>query len=89
MKLITHPLRKRIPVFLGAEGPVNVKLAAEQCEGWLPMFYSPHCSHIYDESLANAPADFEIAASVPIHIHDNLADALLNVKMMLALYVGD
>lgn len=88
LKLITHPLRPRIPVFLGAEGPVNVKLAAEHCEGWLPMFYSPHCTHIYDESLANAPADFEIAASVPIHIHDDLATALFNVKMMLALYLG-
>jgi F420-dependent oxidoreductase-like protein len=88
LKLITHPLRPRIPVFLGAEGPVNVKLAAEHCEGWLPMFYSPHCQHIYDESLANAPEDFEIAASVPIFINDKLEDALFNVKMMLALYLG-
>ena len=37
LKSITHPLRRRIPVFLGAEGPRNVKLAAQLCEGWLPM----------------------------------------------------
>lgn len=88
LKSITHPLRKRIPLFLGAEGPVNVKLAAEQCEGWLPMFYSPHCKDIYNESLQNRPADFEIAASVPIHIHNNVDEALFQVKLMLALYLG-
>jgi F420-dependent oxidoreductase-like protein len=85
---ITHPLRKRIPVFLGAEGPKNVKLAAEQCEGWLPMFVSPYRMHIYDESLAGRPDDFEIVASVSINIADDLAQALLPVKSTLGFYLG-
>ena len=41
LKPITHPLRADIPVMLGAEGPKNVALAAEICDGWLPIFYSP------------------------------------------------
>jgi F420-dependent oxidoreductase-like protein len=85
---ITHPLRKRIPVFLGAEGPKNVKLAAEQCEGWLPMFVSPYRMHIYDESLAARPDDFEIVASVTINVADDLAEALLPVKSTLGFYLG-
>ncbi|MCB1616274.1 MAG: LLM class F420-dependent oxidoreductase [Pseudomonadales bacterium] len=88
LKSITHPLRKRIPLFLGAEGPKNVQLAAENCEGWLPMFYSPYCPEIFDESLKNKAADFEIAASVPIFIDNDLEAALFNVKTMLALYLG-
>jgi F420-dependent oxidoreductase-like protein len=88
LKSITHPLRKRIPVFLGAEGPKNVKLAAEQCEGWLPIFVSPYRMHIYEESLANRPDDFEIVASVTINRADDLAEALLPVKTTLALYLG-
>jgi F420-dependent oxidoreductase-like protein len=88
LKSITHPLRDRIPLFLGAEGPKNVKLAADECEGWLPMFYSPHCKEIFDDSLQNKSADFEIAASVPIFIDDDLDSALFNVKSMLALYLG-
>ena len=41
LKPITHPLRADIPIMLGAEGPKNVALAAEICDGWLPIFYSP------------------------------------------------
>ena len=61
-------------------GPRNVKLAAELCEGWLPMFVSPYRMHIYDESLAARPDDFEIVASVTINTADDLAEALLPVK---------
>ncbi len=32
LKPITHPLRADIPIFLGAEGPKNVALAAEICD---------------------------------------------------------
>ena len=41
LKLITHPLRNEIPVYLAAVGPKNVSLAAELADGWLPVFYSP------------------------------------------------
>lgn len=90
LKSITHPLRKHIPVFLGAEGPKNIALAAEKCDGWLPIFVSPYRMNIFDESLAAAKdkKDFEIAAMVNMYVNDNLADALLPVKYTLALYLG-
>jgi alkanesulfonate monooxygenase SsuD/methylene tetrahydromethanopterin reductase-like flavin-dependent oxidoreductase (luciferase family) len=37
-KSITHPLRANLPIFIGAEGPKNVALAAELCDGWLPLY---------------------------------------------------
>ena len=40
LKPITHPLRADIPIMLGAEGPKNVAMAAEICDGWLPIFYT-------------------------------------------------
>ncbi|TNF35378.1 MAG: LLM class F420-dependent oxidoreductase [Gammaproteobacteria bacterium] len=90
LKSITHPLRKHIPVFLGAEGPKNVQLAAEKFDGWLPIFVSPYRMDIFDESLAPAKdkKDFQICAMVNMYVNDNLADALLPVKYMLALYLG-
>ncbi len=90
LKSITHPLRKHIPVFLGAEGPKNIALAAERCDGWLPIFVSPYRMNIFEESLepAKDKKDFEIAAMVNMYVNDNLADALLPVKYMLALYLG-
>ena len=39
--MITHPPRNDIPVYLGAEGPKNVRLATEIADGWIPLYYSP------------------------------------------------
>ena len=41
LKSTIHPLRPTIPIYLAAEGPKNVALAAEICDGWLPLFFSP------------------------------------------------
>src|SRR2546430_862293 len=34
LRSILHPYRDEIPVYLGAEGPKNVALAAEIADGW-------------------------------------------------------
>ncbi|MGH9027145.1 MAG: LLM class flavin-dependent oxidoreductase, partial [Acidimicrobiia bacterium] len=41
LKLIVHPRRADIPIYLAAIGPKNVELAAEIADGWLPIFFSP------------------------------------------------
>jgi F420-dependent oxidoreductase-like protein len=89
LKLTVHPLRERIPVFLGAEGPKNVALAAEIADGWLPIFYSPeHSPEIYAEPLAGAPERFEIACPVTVVLGDDVDEALQIVKWSLAFYIG-
>ena len=52
LKSITHPLRADLPIYLGAEGPKNVALAAEIADGWLPMFFSPKLDGFYRDALA-------------------------------------
>ncbi|MCX6385818.1 MAG: LLM class F420-dependent oxidoreductase [Solirubrobacterales bacterium] len=97
LKPTLHPLRKDIPIFLGAEGPKNVALAAEICDGWLPMFYSPHHEAFYREALAEGFAretarrtadSFEITATVPVIIHDDVEAAADFLRPMYALYFG-
>ena len=88
LKSITHPLRKRIPVVLGAEGPKNVALAAEAFDGWLPIFCSPYKMDIFADSLQAAGPDFEIAAMVNLAIDDDLQQALVPGKWTMALYLG-
>lgn len=88
LRSITHPLRPRIPVLLGAEGPKNVALAAECFDGWLPIFCSPYKMGIFDESLAAKKPDFEIAAMVNLLLNDDLKQALLPGKWTMALYLG-
>ncbi len=88
LKSIVHPLRKEIPIFMGAEGPKNVALAAEIADGWLPLYYSPFRQEVYAPSLSNAKPDFEITQGVVVNITDDVAAGLMPIKHMLALYVG-
>jgi F420-dependent oxidoreductase-like protein len=89
LKLIMEPKRRSIPIYLGAEGPKNVALAAEVADGWLPIFYSPYRSPtLYAESLKGAKRDFDIACMVQVQLGDDVAAALMPVKRMLAFYIG-
>ncbi|MGP0077983.1 LLM class F420-dependent oxidoreductase [Mycobacterium sp.] len=97
LKPITHPLRADIPIMLGAEGPKNVALAAEICDGWLPIFYTPRMADTYnewlDEGFARPAArrsreDFEICATANIVITEDRGAAFAAMKPYLALYMG-
>src|SRR5262249_35443139 len=88
LKLITKPLRCEIPIYLGAEGPKNVALAAEIADGWLPLYYSPFRPEIYADSLTHAKPGFQIAVPVTVSMNDDLEQALLPIKWMLAFYIG-
>jgi F420-dependent oxidoreductase-like protein len=79
-----HPRRADIPIYLGAEGPKNVALAAEIADGWLPLFFSPSTDQFYRDALAEGfsrpdarrrPEEFEVAASVPMIVDDDLERA--------------
>ncbi|WP_006246493.1 LLM class F420-dependent oxidoreductase [Mycolicibacterium tusciae] len=97
LKPITHPLRADIPVMLGAEGPKNVALAAEICDGWLPIFYSPRIAGMYnewlDEGFARPGArrtreTFEICATAQVVVTDDRPAVMELMKPHLALYMG-
>ena len=88
LRLITHPYRREIPLYLGAEGPKNVALGAELCQGWVPMFISPYRMGVYNESLAGASPDFEIAATVSVNVNDDLDAALAPIKQQVGFYAG-
>jgi F420-dependent oxidoreductase-like protein len=88
LKPIVHPLRDRIPIFMGAEGPKNIALATEIADGWLPLFYNPYDESVYDESLTNMKPDFEIAQMVTVNVTDDIENALLAVKYYMSFYIG-
>ena len=88
LRPITHPLRADVPIFMGAEGPKNVALAAEIADGWLPLYYSPFRQEVYADSLKNRKPDFQISQFVICNIDDNLERALTPVKAMLGFYIG-
>ena len=88
LRSITHPLRPDVPILLGAEGPKNVALAAEICDGWLPLYYSPFRQEVYSDSLKNAKPDFEILCGAQVSVTDDIAPTLQASKAMLGFYIG-
>ncbi|HEY2159974.1 MAG TPA: LLM class F420-dependent oxidoreductase [Solirubrobacteraceae bacterium] len=97
LKSSIHPLREDIPIFLAAEGPKNIALAGELCDGWLALFYSPHHDGFYREALREGlgragarrtAEDFEVTASVPLILTDDVEGAANAVRPMYALYFG-
>ena len=88
LKSIVHPLRSDIPIFMGAEGPKNIALSTEIADGWIPLFYNPYDESVYEESLKNAPPNFEINQMVTVNITDDIDAGLLAVKYYLSFYVG-
>ena len=96
LKSTLHPLRERIPICLGAEGPRNIALTAEIADGWLALFYSPHHdAELYrpclEEGFARRerPHDaFEIHASIPFIVHDDVEQAADMIRPRFALYFG-
>jgi len=102
LRSTVHPLRADLPIHLAAEGPRNIALAAEIADGWLPLFYSPRMDETYRELLADGfarrgpagvrpprdVADFEVSATVPVVVHDDVERAADAVRPFIALYAG-
>jgi len=98
LKLIVHPPRADLPIYLAAIGPKNVALCAEIADGWLPIFFSPErVRETYGAALdagfaaagnGKGPADFDIAPTVTVIVGDDVEQLRGFVKPMLALYIG-
>jgi F420-dependent oxidoreductase-like protein len=90
LKLIVHPIRADIPIYLASIGPKNVKLTAEIADGWLPLFFAPQrwkdaFGDAFDGTDFSA---FDVAPSVPVILGDDVDACRSFVKPQLALYVG-
>ena len=67
---------------------LNIALAFELCQGWIPLYFSPERPDIFDISQYVIPPDFEIAVNVNVNICDDVEEGLLLQKAILAFYIG-
>lgn len=96
LKSTVHPLRNEIPIYLAAEGPKNVALAAEICDGWLPLFFAPKDNQFYRDALQSGFdraerqgwGDFEVACTVTFIPGDDVEACADMIRPMIALYAG-
>jgi F420-dependent oxidoreductase-like protein len=96
LKLNFHPLRKEIPVFLGAIGRKSVELCAEIADGWIPAYLDPASwESVWGEHLragfersGRSRAELEVSPTVQVAIGGDLEAARAGARMRLTLYLG-
>ena len=98
LRSILHPYRTEIPVYLGAEGPRNVALAAEIADGWNMIFFSPKMNDFYAAALADGFArpgarhtadTFDVVGGpMRIIVDEDIERAADVMRPTLALYIG-
>ena len=97
LKLINHPVRERIPIFVAALGPKNVEMAAELAEGWEPIWYFPEkAASVWGDALAAGQAKRDpslppldvMPATTSLAIGDDVAGLVELSRPAQALYIG-
>jgi F420-dependent oxidoreductase-like protein len=57
LKIIAHPVRPRIPIWVASIGEKNVAMTAEVAEGWLPILFIPDkAKDVWGAALAEGRA---------------------------------
>jgi F420-dependent oxidoreductase-like protein len=96
LKMLTHPVRDAVPVYIASLGPKSVQATAEIADGWLPFLYVPEkAADVWGKSLEAGTAErdpalapLEIAAGGMVAVGDDVKGLLDFVRPMAALYIG-
>ena len=96
LKLIQHPYRTDIPIWIAAMGPKNVEMTAEVADGWFPFLFVPErAEEVWGADLAagaaRRPAELgplDIAAGGLAAVGEGLEHLRDLARPMVALYVG-
>ena len=99
LKIIGHPVRSRIPIYIASLGEKNVALTAEIAEGWLPVFFVPEkAKDVFGPALAAGaakrnpdlpPLEINAGGIVCITDDEDQARSMRDLgRTMAALYIG-
>ena len=98
LKIINHPVRDDIPIYIASLGPKNVQMTAELADGWLPAFFNPDKARdVFGPDLElgaklrdPARPPLEIVAGGTVAICDEASAKKIRdlARPMTALYVG-
>ena len=96
LKLINHPVRATIPIWVASMGPKNVEMTAEVADGWFPFLVVPErAKQVFGDALAAGTSrrhkdlgPLEIAGGGLAAIGDGLESLRDVARPMMALYIG-
>ncbi|MGH8912389.1 MAG: LLM class F420-dependent oxidoreductase [Acidimicrobiia bacterium] len=95
LKSILHG--RQLPIYLASLGPVNIRTAAQLCDGWMPIWFSPQRADLFRPSLeegfrragnGKSEKNFEIVVGATVIVGDDVQACLNSIKPGVALYVG-
>jgi len=80
LKIIAHPVRSEIPIWIASLGEKNVALTAEIANGWLPILFIPErAADVWGSALATGAAKR----------NDGLGALMINAGGILAIGEGE
>src|SRR3954470_4314919 len=96
LKLLVHPERDSIPIWVASLGDKNVEMTAELADGWLPIMFVPEKARDVwgsplDAGAAKRAAELgplQISAGGMVAIGEDVKGLLDFLRPMYALYVG-
>ncbi|MGH3739923.1 MAG: LLM class F420-dependent oxidoreductase [Micromonosporaceae bacterium] len=96
LKMLTHPVRDQIPIYVAALGEKNVRMTAEVADGWLPLLFVPEkAQQVWGGALRAGAAKrdpslapLEISAGGLLAIGDDVTGLREAARPFVALYVG-
>jgi F420-dependent oxidoreductase-like protein len=95
LKMIIHPVRADVPVYLAAVGPANLRLAGEIADGVLPLFLAPErAADFLDpvragrERAGKDMTGFDVVPTVPLSVGPDPVACAAPIRDYAALYVG-
>ena len=98
LKIIAHPVRPAIPIWIAALGEKNVAMTAEIADGWIPMLFVPEKARSVwgaslDEGSARrdpslGPLQITVGGILAIGEGDDVRELRNLARPMVALYVG-
>ncbi|MYS20710.1 probable F420-dependent oxidoreductase, Rv3520c family [Streptomyces sp. DvalAA-14] len=98
LQVLTQPLRPRLPVYLAAVGPRNLRLAGEIADGWIGVFTAPDAVAAAVREIAAGRAaagldmtGFDVLPSLPTAVGDDVETAVdqLRAHYVYMLGIGD
>jgi len=97
LKILNHPLRPDIPIYVGALRPRSVEMTAELADGWVPTFFMPEkAGEVWGRALAAGKAKrnagrgpLDVVAGGIVGFDDEAKKFLDTMgRFMTTLYVG-
>ena len=95
LKILAHPVRPAVPIFLATLTPGGLRLTGEAADGWIPTLFSPDHFDLFRPHLEEGArksgrslASLEIAPHVPLMIDEDRGRARYALRPWAALYIG-